>query len=63
LGGIQIDAIRNAAYDDLADKVILYLEEEKQHMRKSRISMTIIAITGAMGSLIAAITGVILLMQ
>jgi hypothetical protein len=58
----QREALHYLMLDD-SDKIIRYLEEKKSLKRKSSTFMTVVTVLGAVGSLIAAITGVIILLQ
>lgn len=56
------DAIMNSCLDD-STKVIQYLEEQQQKQKKYNYFVLIITLLGAIGSLIAAITGILLFIQ
>lgn len=57
----QIEAMHDACLDD-STKIIRYLEEERRQ-RPRNLFLLIVTVAGAVGSIIAAITGVILLFQ
>lgn len=56
------DALNYICLDD-STKIIQYLEEEKELQRKHDLFMTAVAIIGTVSSVIAAITGIIVLVQ
>lgn len=56
------NAIINSCLDD-STKVICYLEEQQQKQKKYNCFMLIVTLLGAIGSLIAAITGILLFIQ
>ncbi len=56
----QMESIKYACLDD-STKIIRYLEDANRKQKKSNALTLIFTIIGAVGSLIAAITGIILL--
>ncbi|RHA69811.1 hypothetical protein DW927_03100 [Roseburia intestinalis] len=56
----EIDDIKYACLDD-STKIIMYLEESNKLQKKYNILALLFTVIGAIGSIIAAITGVILL--
>lgn len=56
----EIEFIRYASLDD-STKIIKYLEESTKKQKKYNILALLFTVIGAIGSIIAAITGVILL--
>jgi hypothetical protein len=56
----EIDAINYACLDD-STKIIGYLEKSNKTQKKYNILVLFFTIIGATGSIIAAITGIILL--
>lgn len=58
----EIETLQDMCLDD-STKIIRYLEEEKQRQRLHNLFLLVVTVVGAVGSIIAAITGVILLFQ
>lgn len=58
----EIEFIRYASLDD-STKIIKYLEESTKKQKKYNISILIFTIIGAIGSVIAAITSIVLFFQ
>ncbi len=56
------DALNHICLDD-STKIIQYLEKEKEQQRKHSLFMTVITVVGTVSSVIAAITGIITLVQ
>ena len=56
----EIDDMKYACLDD-STKIIMYLEESNKLQKKYNILALLFTVIGAIGSIIAAITGVILL--
>lgn len=56
------NAIIDSCLDD-STKVIHYLEEQQQKQKKYNCFILILTLLGAIGSLIAAITGILLFIQ
>ncbi len=60
------DDLREALMDSCLDestKVIRYLKEQERKQKKDNTIMLIITLVGALGSIIAAITGLLLFFQ
>ncbi len=58
----DVETIQNMCLDD-STKIICYLEEEKRRQHTRDLFLAIVSVVGAIGSVVAAITGVILLFQ
>lgn len=57
----QIEALRSSALDD-STKIIRYLEEQRIKQKKYNMIILLLTVAGVIASLIAAITGVIILL-
>jgi|GEM_PF-3557875 len=57
----QIEALRYSALDD-STKIIRYLEEQRIKQKKYNLIILLLTTAGVIASLIAAITGVIILL-
>lgn len=58
----EIEIINNLCLDD-STKIIKYLEKSNKHRKLYNTLILIVTILGAVGSIVAAITSVILLIQ
>ncbi len=57
----QIEALRSSVLDD-STKIIRYLEEQRIKQKKYNMIILLLTAAGVIASLIAAITGVIILL-